>query len=74
MYFTQLTLLASSCINTQNSDIHNVLLLYSALSKQTNWGVKFFKKFLNYIFKTKLVRSTLRTVAVKLLYSPTRFV
>ena len=33
-----------------------------------------FKKFLNYIFKTKLVRSTLRTVAVKLLYSPTRFV
>ena len=34
-YFTQLTLMASSCINTQNSDIHNVLLLYSALSKQT---------------------------------------
>ena len=62
-YFTQLTLMASSCINTQNSDIHNVLLLYSALSKQTNWG----------IFKTKRVRSTLRTVAVKLLYSLTRF-
>ena len=71
MYFTQLTLMASSCINTQNSDIHNVLLLYSALSKQTNWGVK---KFLNDIFKTKRVRSTLRKVAVKLLYSPTRFV
>ena len=26
------------------------------------------------IFKTKLVSSTLRTVAVKLVYSPTRFV
>ena len=50
MYFTQLTLMASSCINTQNSDIHNVLLLYSALSKQTNWGVKFFLKVFKLYF------------------------
>ena len=30
--------------------------------------------FFKIVFKTKLVSSTLRTVVVKLLYSPTRFV
>ena len=30
--------------------------------------------FLKKMFKTKLVRSTLRTVVVKFIYSPTRFV
>ena len=34
--------------------------------------VHILKRFL--FFKTKLVSSTLRTVAVKLVYSPTRFV
>ena len=37
------------------------------------WLIFNFYKFLK-IFKTKLVSSTLRTVAVKLVYSPTRFV
>ena len=32
------------------------------------------KGLISSIFKTKLVSSTLRTVAVKLVYSPTRFV
>ena len=32
------------------------------------------KGLISPIFKTKLVSSTLRTVAVKLVYSPTRFV
>ena len=36
--------------------------------------LNFFKIFLINFFKTELVSSTLRTVVIKLIYSPTRFV
>ena len=53
---------------TQESRLQQLLLLQHLKRSRRK------RLILLQIFKTKLVSSTLRTVAVKLVYSPTRFV